>query len=77
MVRPLADGSRGDRRAETACVRICDALMGLSKKADRLAYEMDEATLPGTGIVNQHLDDDDSLISAIQDLRPGRGTSKP
>jgi hypothetical protein len=68
--QPLADGSGvPNSRAQSAFVRTIDACMTVERAADRVLAEMDHATIPGSGIISGPLDDDDSLVVAIQEAR--------
>lgn len=62
----FADGSVSGKRVEAACVRALDAYLMLDRKAQRLIDELDDITIPG--VVRLHIDPEDSLVIAMQDL---------
>lgn len=65
----LADGSGGSGRStrmEAAFVRVIDASLTLSRRADRLSTALDDAT--PLGIIRAPLSADDSLVIALKDV---------
>ncbi len=68
----FADGSVSGKRVEAACVRAIDAYLMLDHKAKRLIEELDDITAPG--VVRFHIDPEDSLVIAMQDLTEHKST---
>ena len=76
MNRKLADGSGGGgRRPEAACVRALDASIALGRKADRIMRDLDEITIPGA--VKLPIDENDSLVVALQDAACPANSAEP
>lgn len=65
MSNRLADGSSGGgRRMEAACVRAIDACIRLDRQLDDAIEQLDGLTAPG--VVRSVVDDEDSLVLALQ-----------
>lgn len=68
--QPLADGSGvPNSRAQSAFVRTIDACMTVGRAADRVLSELEHAPITGSGVICGPLDEDDSLVVAIQEAR--------
>jgi hypothetical protein len=70
--KKLADGSGvPNSRTESAFVRTVDACLTVGRAADRLSDELDHAMKSGTGsgVIRVPMDEDDSLVVAVQEAR--------
>jgi hypothetical protein len=66
-ITKFPDGSVSSvQRLEAATVRLLDAYMTMERSADRLLDELEQMTSPG--VVRVQIDEDDSLVIAIQDI---------